>query len=102
MYSRSQLVLKYLKYLFASSNGKGHSIHSPFVFDFITKVMNDKNNYREYDNVEKLRKQLLTDKTLLGVNLTRNLVLMLACFSCFGLLEVVTDDIPQTTYFFHQ
>ena len=40
MYSRSQLALKYIKYLVVASNGKGHGVHSPFVFDFIVHVLN--------------------------------------------------------------
>ena len=36
MYSSFQLALKYLRYWFTASNGKGHGVHSPFVFEFIT------------------------------------------------------------------
>src|SRR4030095_13993779 len=64
MYSKPQIFLKYLQYYFTALNGKGHGMHSPFVFEFITKVMNDKNNYPAYQNVESLRKQLLRDSRL--------------------------------------
>jgi predicted O-methyltransferase YrrM len=67
MYSRLQLAKKYFTYFITASNGKGHGIHSPFVFDFITKVLNDKNNYPGYTRVENLRKQLLLDKKILTV-----------------------------------
>ncbi len=67
MYSKWQIAGKYLKYYLTASNGKGHGIHSPFVFDLITKVLNDKSHYPEYDKVEALRQQLLTDKTVLNV-----------------------------------
>jgi predicted O-methyltransferase YrrM len=67
MYSKPQLLLKYLKYYFTASSGKGHGMHSPFVFEFITKVMNDKTIYTEYGQVEGLRKQLLNDDTVLNV-----------------------------------
>src|SRR5689334_24934064 len=67
MYSKSQLLLKYLQYYFTSSNGKGHGTHSPFVFEFITKVLNDKSGYPEYAKVEELRNQLLQDETILNV-----------------------------------
>src|SRR5437868_3466171 len=66
-FSGLQLALKYLRYRFNSSNGKGHGIHSPFVFEFITSVLNDKKHYNEYDVVERLRKQLAGDQTLLHV-----------------------------------
>jgi predicted O-methyltransferase YrrM len=67
MYPRWQLAAKYLKYYLTSSSGKGHGIHSPFVFDLITKVLNDKRHYPEYEKVEGLRQQLLTDKTVLNI-----------------------------------
>lgn len=67
MYSKFQLVLKYFQYYLTASNGKGHRIHSPFVFEFITKILNDKTNFPEYDVVEELRKKILTDKALITV-----------------------------------
>lgn len=67
MYSRFQLVNKYLRYYFTASNGKGHGIHSAFVFDFITRVLNDKTPYPDYNKVEALRKELLHTNTLLEV-----------------------------------
>ncbi|MCX6316293.1 MAG: class I SAM-dependent methyltransferase [Bacteroidetes bacterium] len=67
MYSPSQLAFKYLKYYLTSSNGKGHGTHSPFVFQFITKVMNDKTAYPEYKKVEALRKQLRSDAGVLTI-----------------------------------
>jgi len=67
MYSKPQLLLKYLQYFFTASNGKGHGMHSPFVFDFITKILNDKTIYPEYEKVEALRNQLLNDNTVLEV-----------------------------------
>jgi len=67
MYSKFQLSLKYLNYYFSASNSKGHGMHSPFVFEFITKVLNDKEQYPAYSPVENLRHQLLKDQTLLTV-----------------------------------
>ena len=67
MFSKAQLLLKYFQYYFTASNGKGHGMHSPFVFDFITKVMNDKTNYPEYKKVEAQRHRLLNDKAILEV-----------------------------------
>ena len=61
MYSNAQLALKFIKYYLTASNGKGHGIHSPFVYEFVTKILNKKNitdekvqltqggkNYRSY------------------------------------------------------
>ena len=67
MYSRPQLLLKYLQYYFTASNGKGHGMHSPFIFEFITKVLNDRRVYPEYERVEALRSQLLNDHTVIEV-----------------------------------
>jgi len=67
MYDKFQLGLKYLRYYLAASDGKGHGMHSPFVFEFITKVLNDKTNYPAYSQVENLRQQLLKDQTILIV-----------------------------------
>ena len=67
MYSPLRLALKYFKYYLAASNGKGHGIHSPFIFHFITKLLNDKNYYPEYEKVEALRSAVQKDKTLLKI-----------------------------------
>ena len=67
MYSPLQLAVKYLNYLIIASNGKGHGMHSPFVFEFITKILNDKTINPEYEKVETLRSQLLNDNRVLEV-----------------------------------
>jgi len=67
MYSPLQLAVKYFKQWLSASNGKGHGMHSPFVFEFITKILNDKTLYPEYEKVESLRNRLLNDHTVLEV-----------------------------------
>lgn len=67
MYSRLQVIKKYLHYYYHASNGQGHGIHSPFVFNFIEHVLNDHNSYGEYERVEALRRRLLADQTILEV-----------------------------------
>lgn len=62
MYSKFQLAKKYLHYCLTASSGKGHGIHSPFVFDFIKNVLRDKKNYNWYAVIEKGRHQLLKQK----------------------------------------
>lgn len=64
MFSPLTISLKYLAYWLNASNGKGHGIHSPFVFEFIKNILNDRTVYPEYQMVEKLRKRLLSDHTL--------------------------------------
>ncbi len=67
MYSKFQLAKKYLRYLLTASNGKGHGTHSPFVFDFIKNVLNDKKKYECYSLIEQQRKTLLNDTTIIEV-----------------------------------
>jgi len=67
MYSKFRLGSKYLSYYLTASNNKGHGIHSPFVFEFVSKVLNDRRQYSEYEKVENLRKRLLKDHTMLTV-----------------------------------
>ena len=67
MYPTLQLARKYFHYLLSASNGKGHGIHSPFVFDFVTKVLNDKRHFYAYDKIEKLRAELLLNTSTLTI-----------------------------------
>jgi len=67
MYSKFQLAANYLNYYLTASNGKGHGMHSPFVFDLITRILNDKTEYDDYNKVENLRKKLSYDETKLKI-----------------------------------
>lgn len=62
MYSPFQLGARYIKYYLTASNGKGHGVHSPFVFDFITLILNDNRQFYAYASIEQLRQSLLTDE----------------------------------------
>lgn len=61
------IALKYLKYYATSMNGKGHGIHSPFVFNFVKNVLNDDRKYYSYVAVELLRKKLLKRKEIIEI-----------------------------------
>ncbi len=67
MYAFFQLIKKYFHYYFTASNGKGHGIHSPFLFDFIRNVLQDKKKYDCYQTIEKLRAELLQNNTLIDI-----------------------------------
>lgn len=67
MYSATQLAKKYFKYYLGASNSKGHAVHSPFVFDFIKLVKNNSKKYGCYSAIEKIRQQLLLDKSVIEV-----------------------------------
>lgn len=62
------LLLRYIKYKLFSRHKYGHGIHSPFVFDLITKVFNDKFSYEEYDEVEKTRNILRSAEREISVS----------------------------------
>lgn len=61
MYSTPQLIVRYLHFYWKASNGKGHGMHSPFVYQFIKEVLNDKNNYPAYHQWSQWRKELLSN-----------------------------------------
>ncbi|MEO6220031.1 MAG: class I SAM-dependent methyltransferase [Ginsengibacter sp.] len=67
MYSGFQLAKKFVHYYLTAKNGKGHGIHSPFVFDFVKNVLKDKKNYECYNIIEPLRKKLLNDNTIIAI-----------------------------------
>jgi hypothetical protein len=67
MYSPFQLLKKYIRYQLEASNAKGHGVHSPFVYDFIRKVLIDKRGFYAYDAIEACRNNLLKDKRVLHI-----------------------------------
>jgi predicted O-methyltransferase YrrM len=67
MHSLPILVYKYFRFYLTASGRKGHGIHSPFVFHFITKVLNNKNRFPEYSVIEGLRKNLIEDKSAITI-----------------------------------
>lgn len=50
-----------------SSNGKGHGVHSPFVYLFIKEVLNKKANHHKLDAIELYRKELLQNNEMVDV-----------------------------------
>lgn len=67
MYSKIKLASKYISYYVSASNGKGHGVHSPFVFEFITKILNDDKDYDCFKAIEELRSNLKRDNTVLTI-----------------------------------
>ena len=67
MYSPFQLSTRFLQYYITASNGRGHGVHSPFVFEFITKVLNDNRHFYAYQTIEELRQLLLADESQLAI-----------------------------------
>jgi predicted O-methyltransferase YrrM len=68
MYNSLQLAWKFLVYLLTSSNGKGHGVHSPFVFDFIVNVLRGKNeDAQAFKQIEAKRKLFEQSNLVLDV-----------------------------------
>jgi predicted O-methyltransferase YrrM len=61
-------VVRYLKYLLFSRHRKGHGVHSPFVFNFVSDVLRNKTESCIVLKIEKIRKDLLADKSVIQVN----------------------------------
>lgn len=59
-------LVQYIKFLFKSTNQ--HGVHSPFVYDMVTKCFYDKTNHPEYHTIEKYRNQLLQNKNTIEVH----------------------------------
>lgn len=56
---------KYIQYLLKAKDE--HSIHSPFVFKLYTEVITDKNRFYAFDELDKVRKQLLHNQQTIEV-----------------------------------
>jgi predicted O-methyltransferase YrrM len=68
MYNSFQLAWKFLVYLLTSSNGKGHGVHSPFVFDFIVNVLRGKNeDVQAFQQIEAKRRVFEQSNLVLDV-----------------------------------
>ena len=67
MHSNAQLAFKFIKYYLTASNGKGHGIHSPFVYDFIRKVLNKTNAPENAFEIELRRNSLESNTSVIEV-----------------------------------
>jgi predicted O-methyltransferase YrrM len=60
-----QILKSYLNFLWNSKNQ--HGVHSPFVFDLVTKCFYDKQQYPEYSTLKSYRKSLLQNTNTIEV-----------------------------------
>lgn len=63
----SRRVPGYLKYYLFSRHRKGHGIHSPFVFDLVSRVFRNKIDPDVVLLIERIRKELICDKRTIEV-----------------------------------
>lgn len=62
MLTSLQQLVKYAKYWLSAANGKGHGIHSPFVYQFVVDVLNDDRNFYAFENIEHIVNADLNNK----------------------------------------
>jgi predicted O-methyltransferase YrrM len=53
------IVRRYAHYLMNAKHRKGHGIHSPFLYELISKVIFDKKHYHEYELFNAIRGELI-------------------------------------------
>ena len=68
MFRKLHQAYRQLQFYRKALNSKGHGTHSPFVYTFITEVLNDDRHYYAYDEIKYLKKELLSDKTKILYN----------------------------------
>ena len=59
-------IIQYIKFLFKSTNQ--HGVHSPFVYDLVTKCFYDKIQYKAYQNISKYRNDLINNNSKINVS----------------------------------
>lgn len=58
-------IKSYIKFLIKSTNQ--HGVHSPFVYNLVTKCFYDKTNYDAYKSISNYKKQLLKNNTKITI-----------------------------------
>ena len=61
MFRKLHQAYSQLQFYRKALNSKGHGTHSPFVYTFIREVLNDDRHYYAYDEINYLKKELLSD-----------------------------------------
>jgi len=67
MNNRIRRVQYYLNYLITARHSKGSGIHSPFVYEFVSKVLFDDTDYPEYNFFREIRNELKNSEEILSI-----------------------------------
>jgi predicted O-methyltransferase YrrM len=65
MFKKIQTVFDFLIYFFNSGNE--HSVHSPFIYDFVVNVLNARKNKPTYHGIELMRTKMLKSRSVIEV-----------------------------------
>ena len=57
----------FIRHLFAARSTEGHGVHSPYMFDFITRVIGGRCDQGLMKEVENLRKEMLADRRTITI-----------------------------------
>jgi precorrin-6B methylase 2 len=57
----------YLRHLFTARSTAGYGVHSPFMFEFLGKVIRGKTDLNIFRSVEALRREMLDDKRVISI-----------------------------------
>lgn len=61
-------VVAYLRYLILSGHRRGHGIHSPFVYDIVSRVFRNKLDSDIVLCMEKIRNKMISDTSIIEIN----------------------------------
>jgi len=61
-------IKEYLRYQLLSGYRNGHGIHSPFIYDIVSRVFRNKTDEVVVSKISGLRKELLSDRRMISVN----------------------------------
>ena len=64
---QARFILKYICHFFSAYHTKGFGVHSPFIFQFLNNVIYDRNKFYVFDEIEKIRIELLQNKQTIFV-----------------------------------
>jgi len=67
MYKHLLTTKYYISYLFRAHHRGGHGIHSPFVYDFVTKVLSGRRNFVDYARIGEIQNYLAGSSDMLPV-----------------------------------
>ncbi|MCD6564521.1 MAG: class I SAM-dependent methyltransferase [Bacteroidales bacterium] len=63
MINNLKYILKYINYYLFAGHGRGYGIHSPFIYEYVIKVLRDRTIERKMKEINDLSSELRSEKT---------------------------------------